>query len=82
MQEVCCTFPTRSKLLEAAGEAVEGTHLSLLQWYISIAMLNTFRGGTRTHDANSPYLQRWAPTTTLGALNIFSETLYQECSYN
>jgi hypothetical protein len=23
----------------------------------------------------------WAPTTTLRALNIFSETLYEECSY-
>jgi hypothetical protein len=26
--------------------------------------------------------QRWAPTTTLRALNIFLETLYEEWSYN
>jgi hypothetical protein len=26
--------------------------------------------------------QRWAPTTTLRALNIFLETLYEECSYD
>ncbi len=28
------------------------------------------------------YNQRWAHTTTLRALNIFSETLYEEWSYN
>jgi hypothetical protein len=28
------------------------------------------------------YSQRWAPMTTLRALNSFLETLYEECSYN
>ncbi len=26
--------------------------------------------------------QRWAPTMTLRALNTFSETLYEECSFD
>ncbi len=60
-------FPARSRLLSAF-------HIC----YLGLHALECTRGLTD----GLGHMQRWAPTTTLRALNKFSKSLYEECSYN